>query len=139
MVDRPYDFAFDSKNSVDEKEADPAAAGLVFVWATTPTMLARIVGFARLEGLWAGDGGRKNQPDLAALHGLRVLRLNGATGDDLGFLDALADLRTRRGRTAPMKPTLPSEPAPSGPVKASSSAVFRVRAPTGRSRRGPGS
>lgn len=37
--------------------------------------------------------GRKNQPDIAALHGLRVLRLNGAIGDDLGFLAELAHLR----------------------------------------------
>src|SRR5262245_13000592 len=56
-------------------------------------MLAGIAGFTKLEGLWVGDGGRKNQPGIAALRGLRVLRLNGAAGDDLGFLAGLADLR----------------------------------------------
>jgi hypothetical protein len=93
LVDGPYDFAFDSRNWIDERQADPAAAGLVYAWATTPKMLTRIAGFAKLEGVWAGDGGRKNQPGIAALHGLRVLRLNGAIGDDLGFLAKLADLR----------------------------------------------
>jgi hypothetical protein len=93
LADGRYDFAFDSNRWIDEQQADPASAGLVFAWATTPKMLARLAGFAKLEGLWGGDGGRKNQPGIAALHGLRVLRLNGATGDDLGFLAKLADLR----------------------------------------------
>jgi hypothetical protein len=93
LADGRYDFAFDSNRWIDEQQADPASAGLVFAWATTPKMLARLAGFAKLEGLWGGDGGRKNQPGIAALHGLRVLRLNGATGDDLGFLAKLAELR----------------------------------------------
>lgn len=93
MGDGPYDFAFDSKNWIDEKEADPGRTRMVFAWAATPKMLARIAGFPKLQGVWIGDGGRKNQAAIAALRGLRVLRLNHAAGDDLGFLGDLAELR----------------------------------------------
>lgn len=93
MTATAYDFAFDNKNWIDEKAADPAGTRLVFAWAATPKMLARIGAFARLEGVWIGDGGRKNQPAIAALRGLRVLRLNHASGEDLGFLRGLAGLR----------------------------------------------
>jgi hypothetical protein len=63
VPDGPYGFAFDNASWIDERDADPAAAALVFAWATTPKMLARIADFAKLEGLWAGDGGRKNQAE----------------------------------------------------------------------------
>ena len=61
-------------------------------WAATPKTLQRLAEFPRLEGLWIGDGGRRNQPAITALRRLRVLRLNGATGADLGFLGGLTDL-----------------------------------------------
>lgn len=93
MSGDPYAFAFDSKAWTDQKDADPACEKLVFAWAATPKMLARIAGFPKLEGVWIGDGGRKNQPAIAALRGLRVLRLNAASGADLGFLRDLAGLR----------------------------------------------
>ena len=93
MGDGPYGFAFDSRNWIDEKEADPGRTSLVFAWAATPKMLNRIAGFAKLQGVWIGDGGRKNQAAIAGLHGIRVLRLNHAAGDDLDFLGGLADLR----------------------------------------------
>jgi hypothetical protein len=60
VADGPYGFAFDNASWVDERDADRATAALVFAWATTPKMLAGLAGFAKLEGLWAGDGGCKN-------------------------------------------------------------------------------
>lgn len=93
MGDGPYAFAFDSENWIDEKEADPDSTAMVFAWAATPKMLARIAGFAKLQGIWVGDGGRKNQAAIAELRGLRVLRLNHAAGESLDFLGGLVDLR----------------------------------------------
>src|SRR4029450_7492320 len=55
LADGRYDFAFDSNRWIDEQQADPASAGLVFAWATTPKMLARLAGFAKLGGPGGGE------------------------------------------------------------------------------------
>jgi hypothetical protein len=88
-----YAHAFQNDSWADAKDADPATARMAFAWAATPKTLQRFADFPRLEGLWIGDGGRRNQAAIAALRRLRVLRLNGATGEDLGFLGGLAELR----------------------------------------------
>jgi hypothetical protein len=93
MSTAPYEYAFQNSSWTEEKDADPSAARMVSAWAATPKTLQRLARFPRLEGLWVGDGGRRNQTAIAALRQLRVLRLNGATGEDLGFLGGLADLR----------------------------------------------
>jgi len=87
------ELALDNKNWVDEPDADPDKTKWVSSWAATPKSLARLAGFPALEGLWIGDGGRKNQPAIAGMRRLRVLRLNGVTGNDLDFLSGFASLQ----------------------------------------------
>jgi hypothetical protein len=93
MTASPYEYAFRNEGWVEEKDADPATARMVSAWAATPKVLARLAAFPQLEGLLVGDGGRKNQPGVAALRRLKVLRLGHIVGDDLGFLGDLAELR----------------------------------------------
>ena len=85
--------ALDNKNWVDEPQADPENSKWVSSWAATAKTLARLAGFPALEGLWIGDGGKKNQPAIAAMDRLRLLRLNGVTGSDLRFLSGLRRLQ----------------------------------------------
>jgi hypothetical protein len=85
--------AFDTKNWVDEPQADPQQTKWISCWAATPKILARLAEYPAMEGLWIGDGGRKNQPALAALRRLRMLRLNGVVGDDVSFLSGLGELQ----------------------------------------------
>src|SRR6185295_464861 len=85
--------ALDNKNWVDEPQADPENSKCGSSWAATAKTLARLAGFPALEGLWIGDGGKKNQPAIAAMDRLRLLRLNGVTGSDLRFLSGLRRLQ----------------------------------------------
>jgi len=93
MTAGAYEYAFLKSSWVDEGEADPATARLIFAWSGAPQTIARIAEFPHLEGIWLSDAGRKTQAAIAGLHRLEVLRLNGATGPDLGFLAGLAALR----------------------------------------------
>src|SRR5262245_2584227 len=93
MLSTAHARAFDNKNWVDEPQADPQRTAWISCWAATPKILARLADYPAREGLWVGDGGRKNQPALTALRRLRVLRLKGVAGDDIAFLSGLSELR----------------------------------------------
>jgi hypothetical protein len=90
---RPSAYAFDNATWTAYSAGLSPGIRYVVAWQPAPHAIEELSSLPHLEGLWVGDASPKHLAPIAAMTGLRVLRLNGVTSDDLRGLAALKRLR----------------------------------------------